>query len=248
MIWWILSPTKVCLGSAVLPTRGGLYTPSARNRPELASGRHAPSTRRHWRRPGVVDAARSIESSLIPARRARGIFETTIDGALRSVLSEELLRGLDGIGALTQPVCGAGRWSWHGAEDHEDGATKQRRLDGCCIGHARTALTVRVAEELSGRGRDGADGIPGGDERSAAGMCAVGTRAFETMANGKRRTSPTPWADSGPLEMIPRQAQPHERGVTEQPEDGEAGEGVRGCLVRAASQLGARCPRRTPCR
>ncbi len=46
--------------------------------------------------------------------------------------------------------------------------------------------------------------------RSTGGIRWVGTSALETMARGKRITSPTPWADSGPLEMMPRQAQPQD--------------------------------------
>jgi len=46
--------------------------------------------------------------------------------------------------------------------------------------------------------------------RSTVGMRWVGTRALETMASGKRMTRPTPCADSGPLDTMPRHAQPHD--------------------------------------
>ena len=43
------------------------------------------------------------------------------------------------------------------------------------------------------------------------GMPWVGTMAFETIASGNKTISPTPWADSGPFETMPRQAQPHDK-------------------------------------
>ena len=39
------------------------------------------------------------------------------------------------------------------------------------------------------------------------GMCWVGTMALETKASGNRTMRPRDWADSGPLEASPRQAQ-----------------------------------------
>ena len=39
----------------------------------------------------------------------------------------------------------------------------------------------------------------------------VGTMALDTKARGNRMISPIDWADSGPLETRPRQAQPHDR-------------------------------------
>ncbi len=38
-------------------------------------------------------------------------------------------------------------------------------------------------------------------------MCWVGTMALDTKARGNKMSSPTDWADSGPLLTRPRQAQ-----------------------------------------
>ena len=45
---------------------------------------------------------------------------------------------------------------------------------------------------------------------SHAGIPCVGTIALDTIASGKKMTSPMPCADSGPFDTIPRHAQAHE--------------------------------------
>src|SRR5271155_3149097 len=85
-------------------------------------------------------------------------------------------------------------------------------MTGCCIGHTWIAAeglglpkSCRQDEAMA------LTGFQSASVRIQAGMPAVGTRALDTMARGKRMTSPIPWADSGLLLMMPRQAHPHDR-------------------------------------
>ncbi len=81
----------------------------------------------------------------------------------------------------------------------------------CCMGHE---LTVAEGFGLAKSWRHAAVtaliGFQLATTRSTAGMRAVGTRALETTARGKRTTRPTPWAVSGALLTMPRHAQPQE--------------------------------------
>ena len=83
---------------------------------------------------------------------------------------------------------------------------------GCCIGQAWMEAdgfgfchSWRAAEATA------LTGFQSAIVRSTGGIRWVGTRALDTMARGKRMTRPTPWADSGPLLTMPRQAQPQDR-------------------------------------
>src|ERR1035438_10774681 len=81
----------------------------------------------------------------------------------------------------------------------------------CCMGQE---CTVAEGFGLANSWRHAAVtaliGFQSATARSTVGMRAVGTNALETTARGKRTTSPTPCADSGPLLRMPRHAQPHE--------------------------------------
>src|ERR1700728_339109 len=83
---------------------------------------------------------------------------------------------------------------------------------GCCIGHAETVLD---GLGLPNRCRTAAVTALTGFQLAIAwsqpGIPAVGTSAFDTMARGNKMMSPTPWADSGPFETIPRHAHAQER-------------------------------------
>ena len=83
---------------------------------------------------------------------------------------------------------------------------------GCCIGQAWIeADGLGLPKRCRTAAVTALTGFHVAMACSHPGMLFVGTRAFDTMARGNRMISPIPWADSGPLETIPRQAQPHDR-------------------------------------
>src|SRR5262245_47811222 len=82
---------------------------------------------------------------------------------------------------------------------------------GCCIGQAPlVADGLGLWKSRRAAAVTALTGFQSATVRTKAGMFPVGTTALEMKASGKRITSPTPCADSGPLLTMPRQAQPHE--------------------------------------
>src|SRR5271155_5433048 len=81
----------------------------------------------------------------------------------------------------------------------------------CCIGQA-WMLADGFGLENSSRAAavTALTGFQSAIVFNAAGMCSVGTSALDTIASGNSTTRPTLCADSGPLLIMPRQAQPHD--------------------------------------
>src|SRR3954452_8768488 len=85
-------------------------------------------------------------------------------------------------------------------------------ITGCCIGHA---CNCADGFGLPNKGRTAAVTALTGFQFAIVcnhpGIPEVGTMALDTMASGKRMISPMPWADSGPLETMPSEAQAQDK-------------------------------------